>query len=363
MPEAIPRPAWADIDLGAVRRNVARIGEKLQDGTQFMAVVKANAYGHGLVPTARALSGADAFGVARLPEAMGLRAAGLAHPIVLLEGVFSRDDLDTVAAHHFEIVIHSFEQLATLEAWHGPRPLRVWLKMDTGMNRLGFRISDFELALKRLRACKSLRDPPRLMTHLACADERDKATTEQQIKAFRSRVDSLGLERSIANSAGLLAWPDARVEWVRPGIMLYGLSPFTSQCGAELGLQAAMTLTTQLIAIRPVAAGEEVGYGAIWRAARATRIGIAAIGYGDGYPRQIGSGSPVRVAAREYKIAGRVSMDMIAIDLGDAVEPRVGDAVTLWGPELPAERLAECAGTIAYELVCGISQRVTVEYR
>jgi len=352
----------AVIDLDALKHNLGVVRQHAPQ-SKVMAVVKANAYGHGLVPTARALSGADAFGVARLPEAMALRAAGLAHPIVLLEGVFTRDELDIVASHHFEIVVHSFEQLATLEAWHGPRPPRVWLKMDTGMNRLGFRTSDFESALKRLRACKALRDPPRLMTHLACADERDRSKTEQQVKAFRSRVDAQGLERSIANSAGLLAWPDARVEWVRPGIMLYGLSPFANQCGAELSLKAAMTLTTQLIAIRPIAAGEEVGYGALWRAAHPTRIGIAAIGYGDGYPRQIGGGSPVRVGAREFKIAGRVSMDMIAIDLEDALDVRVGDLVTLWGPELPAERLAECAGTIAYELVCGISQRVTVEYR
>jgi len=201
------------------------------------------------------------------------------------------------------------------------------------------------------------------MTHLACADELDNERTREQIGRFHELAAELGMERSIANSAGLLAWPDARTEWVRPGLMLYGLAPFANQTGSDLGLQAAMTLTTRLIAVREIAAGEGVGYGATWRAHRSTRIGIAAIGYGDGYPRQIGSGSPVRVRDRELKIAGRISMDMIAIDLQDFAAAQVGDSVELWGKELPAERIAVCAGTIPYELVCGISQRVTVEYR
>jgi len=326
-------------------------------------VVKANGYGHGLVPTARALGGADAFGVARLSEALALRGAGLAHPLVLLEGVFTHGELDLAAAHRLEIVVHSFEQLSMLEAWRGSRSLRVWLKVDTGMNRLGVRMDDFALALQRLRACASLRDAPRLMTHLACADELDNPRTEVQIEKFRQIADSLALERSIANSAGLLAWPNARAEWVRPGLMLYGIAPFANQTGADLGLQVAMTLTTRLIAIRDLVAGEEVGYGSTWRAQQATRIGIAAIGYGDGYPRQIPSGSPVLVRDQALKIAGRVSMDMIAIDLTGFAAAQVGDRVELWGAGLPAEKIADCARTIPYELVCGISQRVSVEYR
>jgi alanine racemase len=349
------------IDSGALKHNLGVV-RTCAPQSKVMAVVKANAYGHGIVPTARALSGADAFGVARLPEALALRTAGLAHPIVLLEGVFEREELDAAAAHRLEIVVHSWEQIDLLEAWRGTRSLRAWLKVDTGMNRLGFRLEEFTVALQRLRAIPALRDAPRLMTHLACADVVGDSRTTTQIAKFRSIADELSLERSVANSAGLLAWPDARVEWVRPGLMLYGIAPFPNQVGTDLGLKSAMTLSTRLIAVRRVAAGEEVGYGGAWRAARDLRIGIAAIGYGDGYPRQIGNGSPVWVCERELKIAGRVSMDMIAIDLEGALDARVGDNVTLWGGPLPVERMADCAGTIPYELVCGISQRVTVEY-
>ena len=352
----------ATIDSQALKHNLGIVRARAPQ-SKVMAVVKANGYGHGIVPTARALSGADAFGVARLSEALALRGAGLAHPIVLLEGVFARNEVEAAAAHRLETVVHSFEQLELLESWRGSRPLRVWLKVDTGMNRLGFRVEDFALALQRLRACTSLRDAPRLMTHLACADELSNERTTAQLKRFDDLSQALGLERSIANSAGLLAWPAARTEWVRPGLMLYGLAPFANQTGAELGLQPAMTLSTRLIAVREIGAGEEVGYGGTWRAQRATRIGIAAIGYGDGYPRQNGSGSPVRVRDRELKIAGRISMDMIAIDLDDFAAAQVGDRVELWGKELAAERIAECAGTIPYELVCGVSQRVSVEYR
>ncbi len=352
----------AVIDTDALKHNLSVVRLRAPQ-SKVMAVVKANAYGHGIVPTARALIGADAFGVARLPEALALRAAGLAHPIVLLEGVFSRDEIDAAAAHRLEIVVHSFEQLDLLERWRGSRTLRAWIKIDTGMNRLGFRLDDFALALQRLRACTALRDAPRLMTHLACADAIDDARTNTQIARFRKIADVLRLERSIANSAGLLAWPDARVEWVRPGLMLYGIAPFSAQMGAELGLRAAMTLATRLIAIRNVAIGEQAGYGGTWQATRESRIGIAAIGYGDGYPRQLRSGAPVRVRNRELKIAGRVSMDMIAIDLEDFTDAQIGDVVTLWGGLLPVERVADAAGTIPYELVCGISQRVTVEYR
>lgn len=349
------------IDTGALHHNLGVVRSRAV-GSKVMAVVKANAYGHGIVPTARALTAADAFGVARLAEGVSLRTAGLAHPIVLLEGVFAREEIDAAAAHRLDLVVHSWEQLDLLEAWRGTRTLRAWLKIDSGMNRLGFRIEDFLPALQRLRSIASLSDAPRLMTHLASADAMSEQSTPTQIRKFRSIADSLGLERSIANSAGLLGWEQARVEWVRPGLMLYGIAPFPNQRGSDVGLRPVMTLQTRLIAVRHVKAGETVGYGGTWHASRDIRVGIAAIGYGDGYPRQVGSGSPVRVRDRELKIAGRVSMDMIAIDLSGLEDAAVGDQVTLWGSDLPVERVAECAGTIPYELVCGISQRVSVEY-
>jgi alanine racemase len=354
--------ARAIIDTSALRHNLA-VARAFAPNAKVMAVIKANAYGHGLIPCARALSGADAFGVARLGEALTLREHGLEARIVLLEGVFEADELDAAAAHGLEVVVHSFEQLALLREWRGARPVNIWLKIDTGMNRLGFRLEDFRTAWTALRACSSVATPIRLMTHLASADERNSACTTEQLAAFHRIADETGVERSAANSAGLIAWSDARMEWVRPGLMLYGISPFAECVADEFRLRPVMTLQSRLIAVRSVKAGERVGYGGTWRAQKDGRIGIAAAGYGDGYPRQIGSDSPVLVSGVRCAIAGRVSMDMIAIDLAAAGTANVGDEVTLWGVGLPVEHMAQCAGTIPYELVCGISQRVAVEYR
>jgi len=352
----------AIIDSSALRHNLAVV-RKFAPHSKVIAVIKANAYGHGIVPTARALIGADAFGVARLPEALALREHGLGQRIVLLEGVSAPEELDAVAEHGLDIVVHTFEQLALLRAWRGIRQLHVWLKVDTGMNRLGFRMEDFPHAWQQLHECVSVAAGSRVMTHLSSADERLSSQTPEQLAKFRSLADSLGVERSVANSAGLLAWPDARMDWVRPGLMLYGISPFSDTAENEFNLRPAMTLLTSLIAVREVKAGECVGYGGTWTAPVDGRVGIAAIGYGDGYPRQIGNGSPVLVNDMECRIAGRVSMDMIAIDLESIPKAKIGDQVTLWGGGLRVERMAACAGTIPYELVCGISQRVAVEYR
>jgi alanine racemase len=352
----------AIVDSAALRHNLTVV-RRHAPHARVMAVIKANAYGHGIVATARALSTADAFGVARLPEALVLRGQGLSQRIVLLEGVFASDELTAAADHGLEIVVHSFEQLRALSEWRGSKLLHAWLKVDTGMNRLGFRLEDFETAWTQLRSCAAVAPNPKVMTHLACADERDSNHTDAQVARFRSLVKDLRAERSAANSAGLLAWPQAHMDWVRPGLMLYGVSPFPGGEGRLFGLRPAMTLVTRLIAVRSVKAGERVGYGGAWTATVDTRIGIAAIGYGDGYPRQIGNGSPVHIGEFMAQIAGRVSMDMVAIDLGGATSVAVGDEVTLWGGQLPVERLAECAGTIPYELICGIGQRVAVEYR
>jgi alanine racemase len=346
-PRAIISGAALRHNLGVVRRRAPR--------SKVMAVIKANAYGHGVIPAARALIGADAFGVARLSEALALREQGFGQTIVLLEGVFTREELDAAAAQNLEMVVHTPEQLALLHAWRGSKQVHVWLKVDTGMNRLGFRVEEFASAWNALRDCASVAN--------SCADAPSGAHTAAQLEKFSALAKDLGAERSIANSAGLLAWPQAQVEWVRPGLMLYGISPFADDDAAAHDLRPAMMLATRLIAVRDVKAGETVGYGGTWRAQRDARIGIAAVGYGDGYPRQIASGSPVLVGTVEATLAGRVSMDMIAIDLSTVPNAAVGDAVTLWGEGLPVERMARCAGTIPYELVCGISQRVTVEHR
>lgn len=352
----------AIIDRSALRHNLTVV-RRTAPQSRVMAVIKANAYGHGIVGTARALISAEAFGVARLKEAIALRDAGLGNTIVLLEGVFSHEDLDAAAALGLEIVVHNFEQLQGLETWRASRRLQIWCKLDSGMNRLGFRLDEFASAWERITRCGNALPRPRLMTHLANADESNDARNEQQIRGFRTLVDELRLERSIANSAGILAWPDARVEWVRPGLMLYGISPFEDRINAELDLKPAMSLVTDLIAVRDVRAGEEVGYGGVWRATRDTHVGIAAVGYGDGYPRHMKSGAPVIVKGVECPLIGRVSMDMIAVDVSAVPDVRVGEAICLWGTPLAAERLAKYADTIPYELVCGISQRVSVEYR
>lgn len=352
----------AVIDRAALRHNLNVVRSTARQ-SKVMAVVKANAYGHGIVPVAQALIGADAFGVARLKEAIALREAGIGQPIVLLEGVYGREDLDVCAQLNLEVVVHSFAQLDALENWRGTRRIAVWCKIDTGMNRLGFRIDEFALAWSRLSACVSVQARPRVMTHLALADERSDQRTSQQLARFSALTRELNVERSVGNSAGLIAWPDARVEWVRPGLMLYGMSPFAHQVGSDLNLRPAMTLVTQLIAVRELRIGDEVGYGGTWRAIRNTRIGIAAVGYGDGYPRHARTGTPAWVRGHQVSLVGRVSMDMIAIDVTDVPGVSIGEQVILWGDQMPAERVAAHADTIPYELVCAISQRVAMQYR
>jgi alanine racemase len=344
------------IDASALRNNLAVV-RRFAPHSRVLAAVKANAYGHGLVLAVRALSAADAFGLARLEEALALRAEGITHPLVLLEGVVNGDDLRTAAAHRLEIVVHSLAQVAMLESFGGAARLTVWLKLDTGMHRLGLSPSDFREAYRRVSGCKIVENV-RLMTHLAMAEAPDDPFTRSQIELFNAMTLGIAAERSIANSAGLIGWPEARVEWVRPGLMLYGISPMPDATAARLGLRPAMTLATELISLNPVKAGDTVGYGCAWRASRDSVIGVAAIGYGDGYPRHLPSGAPVLVNGREAVIAGRVSMDMIALDVTGVPGVQVGDEVVLWGAGLPIERVAQCAGTIGYELACRVNERV-----
>jgi alanine racemase len=309
------------------------------------------------------MAGADGFAVARLEEGIALREAGLAHRVLLLEGVFGPEQLRLAADHGFDIMVHEPEQLALLEATgSGPR-FRAWFKIDTGMNRLGFKPAQVPSALARLRACRALAGPPTLVTHLADADAPDPSRTIEQLDRFHDLVAGEPGERSIANSAGLIGCEAARVGWVRPGLMLYGVSPFPEGDGEALGLRPAMALVTRVIAVKEIDTGERVGYGGAWQAKRRTRLAIAACGYGDGYPRNTMSGTAVHVGGRPAGIVGRVSMDMLAIDVTDLPPVSVGEEVVLWGPGLPVENVARAAGTIPYELVCGVSQRVHLDVR
>ena len=353
------RAATATIDLAALRHNLA-VARSRSSGAKVVAVVKANGYGHGAARLLPALADADMLGVACIEEALALREAGAVQPLLLLEGVFEPDELPLCERLGFEIVVHEPGQLAMLEAARLERPLTVWLKVDSGMNRLGFRPEAALAALARLRNCAAVAPSIRLMTHFASADEPSNPATRAQIGQFARVAAGLDLQRSFSNSAGVLAWPEAHAEWVRPGVMLYGVSPLAGHDGRVDGLRPVMTLTTRLIAVKEVRAGEAVGYAGTWTAPADRQIGIAAIGYGDGYPRHAGSGTPVLVDGAPATLAGRVSMDMVAVDLAGHPEARVGTPVTLWGEGLPVETVAAHAGTIAYELLCGLTGRVHV---
>jgi alanine racemase len=353
----VSRATGALIDLGALRHNLRRVRE-LAPRSRVMAVVKANAYGHGLAIAAQALAEADAFAVASLDEAQIVRRAGLSNPIVLLEGVFSEQELEEASKWDCEFVVHDDYQLKLIEKSGLKDELTVWLKVDTGMNRLGFAPTALPDAWKRLNKAKAVKKPVRLMTHFASADEVSNPKTVAQLEAFAAATKGLEAERSVANSAGILAWPHSHFDWVRPGSMLYGASPFATRTGADDGLKPVMTMETALIAVKKLKKGESVGYGGAFVAPEDMTLGIAAIGYGDGYPRHAPSGTPMLVKGQRVPLVGRVAMDMIALDLRDVRSPAVGDRVVAWGPELPVEEIARAAGTIPLELLCGVTQRV-----
>jgi alanine racemase len=302
--------------------------------------------------------------VARVDEGLTLRDAGINTPTVLLEGVFDREQLAAAAAADFELVVHTQEQIELLRTAGPDAHFRIWLKLDSGMNRLGFKGAAFAVAHAAVSALTAVQSPVNLFTHLASADEPELPTTVEQLARFDAATRFLPGERSIANSAGMLSFSAAQADWVRPGLLLYGVSPIAGAIGADYGLNPVMTLQSHVIAVKDLAAGEQVGYGSAWRAARPTRLAVAAVGYGDGYPRSLGAGTPVLVNGERAGLAGRVSMDMIGIDVTDLKrQPKLGDPVVLWGEGLPVEEIAVWAETIPYELLCGISQRVAVNLR
>ena len=351
------RPTQASVDLAALAHNLRRVRE-LAPKSKVMAIIKANGYGHGIVRVARVLGAADGFGVASLEEAMALRQAGVTHRILLLEGFFSSNELEAVQEHRLDVGVHHPSQLEALAQTRVVRPLQVWLKCDTGMNRLGFPIDQLRHLWQQVEALPQVARPVRLMTHLASADEPGNPQTSEQLGLFFPQVTGLNAELSIANSAGVLSWPQSHVDWVRPGIMLYGVSPFPHHSGRDHRLRPAMTLRSALISVKQVEAGATVGYGGTWTCPQRMPVGVAAVGYGDGYPRHAKSGTPVLVNGQRCPLIGRVSMDMITLDLRSQPEARPGDDVVLWGEGLPVEEVAHHTGTIPYELVCRITSRV-----
>lgn len=355
--------ATALIDRSALIENFREI-KRIAPAAKVLAVLKANAYGHGLARIAMALPEADAFGVARIDEAIELRASGVVKPIVLLEGFFAKEDLPIMAVNNFQTIVHNQSQLDALTCpnLQLPQPLKVWLKVDTGMHRLGVNPEEFEHYYQALSACDHVEGDLVLMSHLACADVENDTSVCQQIALFEQLTDHHQQMRSIANSAATFAWPQAHYDWVRPGLMLYGVSPMNiSQQNQPTTISPVMTLQASVIAVRHIDSGESVGYGGTWTSTKPTTIGVISIGYGDGYPRHAPNGTPVLINGRKVPLVGRVSMDMITVDLGDNAIDKIGDVAVLWGKGLPVEEVAQHATTIPYELLCNITRRVQID--
>jgi alanine racemase len=347
----------ACIDGSALTHNLARV-RQLTPGSRVLAVLKADAYGHGLLRCASALAGADGFAVARLSEALQLREAGFCQRLLLLPGVFSNDELALAATRDIDVAVTTAEQLSLLQQADPAHAVTVWLKVDSGMHRLGFPPEEVPRVHRLLRRTAAVRGNVNLMTHLADADSPALGVTPSQIRCFEACTRDLVGERSIGNSAGVIAWPAARSDWVRPGIMLYGISPLSGERGAQRGLRAVMRLCAPLISVKRIPAGAAVGYGGAWVAPEETTLGAVALGYADGFPRSAPSGVPVRIHAHDVPLAGRVSMDSITVDLRGVPQARAGDMVELWGPAAPLERLAARCQTIPYELLCRVGSRV-----
>ncbi len=351
------RPARALLDAGALKHNLQQVRLHAKR-SRVMAIVKANGYGHGLVWVARALGeSADAFGVSSIEEGVQLRAAGVTRPICLLEGFFTADELPLLSKQRLEPVIHHDGQLKTLAQASPLLKLTAWIKVDTGMHRLGFPPAAVPGVVKQLRNSPAVTEV-RIMSHFARAEFAADVVTQSQIDDFLGLTRNLGLETSLANSAGILAWPSSHLDWVRPGIMLYGASPLMDKDAAALDLKAVMTLESALIAVQPRKKGDPIGYGGDWRCPEDMPVGVAAIGYGDGYPRHAPPGTPVLVNGRRVPTVGRVSMDMITLDLRTQPQAKVGDPVVLWGRGLPVEEVAQSAGTVSYELLCHVTERI-----
>ncbi len=350
------RPIRATLDLSALRGNFA-VARQHAGEARLWAVIKANAYGHGLMSTAEALDDlADGYALLDLDDAVALREAGYRQPLLLLEGFFEADELPLVAEYGLTPVVHTLEQIEMLTGAALPARLPVYLKINTGMNRLGLSPESFHTALTALETLPSVASVT-LMTHFADADlERGIGW---QMTRFVESVQGCEHPLSLANSAALLRFPETRRGWARPGIMLYGSSPFPQDASAEqLGLRPVMTLSSELIAVHDLQKGDRVGYGGVFSAEAPMRIGIVACGYADGYPRHAPTGTPILVEGRRTRTVGRVSMDMIMVDLTAIPEAGIGSPVVLWGEGLPVDDVATAAGTVSYELLCALTQRV-----
>jgi len=349
----------AFIDLAALRHNLSQV-KQFAPASRVMSVIKADAYGHGVLPVAEALKDSDAFAVARLREGVFLRLQGFEQPIVVLEGVNTEQDFVTASTYLLSPVIHLHSQIQLLQTMTLPKPLSFnWLMIDSGMHRLGIRPEQAQAALTVLEACENIQGEVGLMSHFANSDLSGDRRNQKQLDYMLRLRQETGLSVCLANSAAVVSLPDSHQQWVRPGLMLYGISPFSDKTGTDLGLKPVMQLKTELIAVYDLQQGDQVGYGGDWTADKPTRIGVASIGYGDGYSRHLSNKAEVIIRGKKAAVIGRVSMDTICINLNHFDQVDVGDEVILWGtPDLTVEQLANLAETIPYELVTVICQRV-----
>lgn len=351
------RPIIATVSRAALAHNLAQV-RRYAPKSSVMAVVKANGYGHGLLNVAQGLKAADAFAVLNPAEAIALRDAGYQQPILLLEGVFAAAQLAEVDRYRLDMVVHHNEQITWLMQAVLTAPIRIFLKLDSGMHRLGFQPAEYAQALQQLTDCRNVSEVV-LMTHFANADHVTGVRDPMQLISQCMSVDRH--PRSLANSAAIIMHPQTHADWVRPGIMLYGATPVADQSAESLGLKPAMQLHSALIAVQPLVAGQGLGYGHLFTATQPMRVGIVACGYADGYPRHALSGTPVAVQGVMTRTLGRVSMDMLAVDISDIPAAQVGSPVELWGAQVPVDVVASHSGTIGYELLCAVSSRVPLQ--
>jgi alanine racemase len=356
------RPTFATVSLEAIASNY-RLASRLAPASKCIAVIKANAYGHGMVRVAQHLQDmAPAFAVAFIDEAIQLRDAGISKPILVMQGVHRAADLGEVIARNLWLMLNQQQQVEWLLSSELDRPIRTWLKIDTGMHHLGLMPDEIDLTCADLESSVNVQQGLVICTHLACSDDLEDPMTRHQVDLIRSRAGKYSFELSIANSAAILHWPEAHAEWNRPGYMLYGSCPGGSFDNDALGLQPAMSMHSEIIAIRNLNPGDGVGYGLDWVATKPSKIGTIAIGYGDGYPRHAPNGTPVLVNGRRVPLVGRVSMDAIGVDLSGLENVKVGDPVELWGENITLNELAAAAGTIGYEILAGLTGRVPLHY-
>jgi alanine racemase len=350
----MPRPIVARIDLAALKHNLSVV-RRYAPHSKCIVVVKSNGYGHGLVRVAKTLSTADGFAVLSVEEAIMLRNAGIGNRIVLLEGLFSENEVAPAMQHKLAIVIHRLDQIDMIVSAKPKTKLDILLKINTGMNRLGLSAETLPRALSKLAHSEYV-EKITLMTHFATAD--DAQGVADQLHMFKQLTEGLAYDRCLANSAAIIRYPETHADWVRPGIMIYGCTPFAEGSAQDLGLKPAMTLQSEIIAVQQLKQGDRVGYGGVYAAERNMRIGIVACGYADGYLRHAFTGTPILVHGKRTRTVGRVSMDMMYADLSDIPEANIGSAVVLWGDELPIEEVAKAVGTVNYELLCALATRV-----